>query len=304
LKNHVGFISVIPISVSFLFLFLSLFMSGVVAQEVFFSPENSSAECYSPFSVEIYANATDFQGGQFNISYNPACVNVTGWSVNPTFSMGGWDSTFDGREYITFMKMLPPLTGLIKVGTLTINCEESCFTELKFELEDISKKSALFDSQGGEINGVLWTNGQVLCNTGGFDTPPTVNITSPVDGQVFTNNGAITVQGNSSDDNGVSKVELKLNEGGWMGVTGLIIWSKSIVLDEGENTICAKATDTIGQEGEMCINVTYNVNPCIKYDTNGIPGIQLSEAVSAITDYFNFEIDLQTVVAVIMCYFS
>lgn len=297
----------VPFSISLIVLFSTLFFNVAVnqaqAQEVFFSPDTSNVDCCSPFTVDIYANATYLQGGQLNISYEPNCINITGWSASSSFNMGGWESHFEGREYITFLKQLPPISGLTKVGTLTMNCEGSCSTILKFETDDIAKESAIFDSAGIKIDDVVWNDGHVLCNMS-FDSPPEVNITYPYDGQVFTDNGAITVNGTSSDDVGVSKVELNLNNGGWQGVTGLIIWSKSVSLVEGENSICAKATDTIGQEGQMCLNVTLNINPCVKYDTNGTPGIQLSEAVNAITDYFSLKIDLQTVVTVIMCYFG
>jgi len=44
--------------------------------------------------------------------------------------------------------------------------------------------------------------------------------------------------------------------------------------------------------------------PCELYDTNGIPGIQLPETTKAITDYFSEQIDLETVIAVLTCYFN
>lgn len=44
--------------------------------------------------------------------------------------------------------------------------------------------------------------------------------------------------------------------------------------------------------------------PCELYDTNGVPGIQLPETTKAITDYFAEQIDLETVIAVLTCYFN
>jgi len=44
-------------------------------------------------------------------------------------------------------------------------------------------------------------------------------------------------------------------------------------------------------------------DPCCIYDTNGTLGIQLDEAVAAVRDYFDSEIDLETAIIVISCYF-
>lgn len=45
-------------------------------------------------------------------------------------------------------------------------------------------------------------------------------------------------------------------------------------------------------------------DPCELYDTNEAEGIQVDEALNAVTDYFDDEIDIDTVLAVIVCYFA
>jgi len=44
--------------------------------------------------------------------------------------------------------------------------------------------------------------------------------------------------------------------------------------------------------------------PCLDYDSSDDGIIELDEAVSAVIDYFDYKIDLGTVITVINCYFS
>jgi len=54
------------------------------------------------------------------------------------------------------------------------------------------------------------------------------------------------------------------------------------------------------------LNVTGDIQPppCVLYDTNESGIIELDEAVLAVLDYFDTKIDLDTVIDVIICYFS
>jgi hypothetical protein len=88
------------------------------------------------------------------------------------------------------------------------------------------------------------------------DFPPTITITEPTDGQTFTTD-TITVSGTASDNDDVTKVEVKVGSGSWMGAPGEESWSMSVTLAPGENTIYAKATDTSGKSREASVTVTY-----------------------------------------------
>ncbi|MDD2666883.1 MAG: Ig-like domain-containing protein [Methanocellales archaeon] len=88
-------------------------------------------------------------------------------------------------------------------------------------------------------------------------TTPTISITYPASGQVFSTD-TITVNGTASDNIALSKVEVKLNSGSWQTATGTTSWSKSVTLAEGSNTIYARATDTSENTNETSITVTYN----------------------------------------------
>nr|QNO55770.1 hypothetical protein DIJDKDOB_00001 [Methanosarcinales archaeon ANME-1 ERB7] len=130
--------------------------------EVYFNPQEGSAEFCDNVSVEIWANATGFQGGQINLTYDSSCANVTGWERNTTnFLIGGW-SHYDGREGITFSTMDPQpvlLTGNYMIGTITIHCvsEEGCETPLAF-----IDPSRLLDDRGYPVS-ANWTDGTFRC---------------------------------------------------------------------------------------------------------------------------------------------
>ena len=102
-----------------------LTVPGAAQNEVYLVPMQSNATYCNTAEVEIWANATGFQGGQINLIYNSSCANVTGWERNTTnFLIGGW-SHYNGREWITFATMDPQpvlLTGNYIIGTLTIHC--------------------------------------------------------------------------------------------------------------------------------------------------------------------------------------
>ena len=129
---------------------------------VYLEPQSSSASCGGETEVQIWVNATNFQSGQINLTYDPTCVNVTNWAENTaTFPVGTWTHS-TGGEWITFASM-SSLSGEYKIGTLTIQCvcEDECSTTLNFV--DPSK---LFDPSGGEIAGVTWTDGTFECTSG------------------------------------------------------------------------------------------------------------------------------------------
>ncbi|MDD5485914.1 MAG: Ig-like domain-containing protein, partial [Methanocellales archaeon] len=91
-------------------------------------------------------------------------------------------------------------------------------------------------------------------------TTPTISITCPASGQVFSTD-TITVNGTASDNIALSKVEVKLNSGSWQTATGTTSWSTSVTLANGSNIIYARATDTSYNTGETSITVTYNPPP-------------------------------------------
>ncbi len=100
-------------------------------------------------------------------------------------------------------------------------------------------------------------------------TNPTIAIASPPDGATLTLM-SVTVTGNASDDVALEKVELSTDETNWNLATGTTSWSASLTLDEGANTIFARATDTSGNTATISITVTVDTTP---------PGFQVSPTI-------------------------
>jgi len=134
-------------------------------------PQHSSALFCNTADVEIWVNATGFQGGQIKLTYNSTCAEVTNWVPNSAgFPLATWDSDNPGEEWITF-SALGSKTGDYLIGTLTIHCvsEEECTTDLDF-IEGGPTTSKLFDGWGNEIP-VAWADGTFGCAVTPTSTP-------------------------------------------------------------------------------------------------------------------------------------
>jgi hypothetical protein len=88
--------------------------------------------------------------------------------------------------------------------------------------------------------------------------PPTVAITSPPNGAVFTT-VPITVRGAAADvGSGVRRVEVSVNGGPWTVATGTSPWSLSVGLAPGANLIEARSWDHAGNISAVAsVSVTY-----------------------------------------------
>ncbi|MFZ2070054.1 MAG: hypothetical protein WAV32_00285 [Halobacteriota archaeon] len=158
--------------------------SVAVAQEVYLLPQQSNTAYSSTANVEIWVDATDFQGGQINLTYDPTCADVTDWTRNTTnFPMGGREH-YAGNDWITFTALDSLPDGKYRVGTLTVQCVnargESCETSLQFVTP-----SKLFDHTGKSV-AAMWTEGTFGCNRTldtGAGTYPSIS---------GTHNGTIT----------------------------------------------------------------------------------------------------------------
>lgn len=87
-------------------------------------------------------------------------------------------------------------------------------------------------------------------------TPPTITITSPANASKVGEQ-TITVSGTSSDDDELSKVQVRVGEGTWTDASGTESWSLVVSLAEGNNTIEAKAIDASDNEATASIVVEY-----------------------------------------------
>ena len=88
-------------------------------------------------------------------------------------------------------------------------------------------------------------------------TPPSVAITVPAGGSIFTS-ASVTVNGTASDNVGVVRVEARLGAGAWTLASGTANWTVLLSMAEGQNTIEARATDGAGNTGNASVSVMYS----------------------------------------------
>ena len=89
---------------------------------VYFNPNSVSVSYSNTVDIKIRANATNFQGGQIELSYDSYCCEVIDFQENPVFTDVKWNSTKHGKEWIMFDKGLTTLNRDILIGILTIKC--------------------------------------------------------------------------------------------------------------------------------------------------------------------------------------
>jgi uncharacterized membrane protein YozB (DUF420 family) len=87
-------------------------------------------------------------------------------------------------------------------------------------------------------------------------TPPSISITSPPDGTIFTS-ADVTVNGTASDNVRVARVEVRVGTGAWGLASGTANWTILLTLAEGKNTIEARAADGAGNIRNASISVLY-----------------------------------------------
>ena len=112
---------------------------------VYFVPQNgNNPECSGTVEVEVWMHVDEeCAGGQMEVEYDPAVIDVT-WTRNTdAFRLGTYDSSTAGEEWITFMidatglagDPQSPVTGDVLIGTLTIECVDcDVQTVLHFDL--------------------------------------------------------------------------------------------------------------------------------------------------------------------------
>jgi subtilase family serine protease len=117
---------------------------------------------------------------------------------------------------------------------------------------------AVADAVGNKVTESDETNNEKIRAFSVVDSvKPTITIDSPLKGAT-SGSSSIKEKGSASDNSGVAKVEVKVNDGEWQQASGTTSWSATVSLSEGANTITAKATDICGNEQSTSITVHYN----------------------------------------------
>lgn len=79
---------------------VSVPLAAAARNEVGFVPQESSAPFCETTEVEIWVDATDFQGGQMKFTYDSTCADITNWERNTNdFLYGTWESDMPGAPH-------------------------------------------------------------------------------------------------------------------------------------------------------------------------------------------------------------
>jgi sugar lactone lactonase YvrE len=93
--------------------------------------------------------------------------------------------------------------------------------------------------------------GSSNCSTTVDITPPSINISSPGNGDLILNNAATTLTGTASDSfSGIKETYFSLNSGPYNLATGTSNWSNSMNFNPGSNNIKAYCMDQAGNNSQ------------------------------------------------------
>jgi len=162
---------------------------------------------------------------QFSKSMDTNSVQAA-FSVTP--SVGGsftWSALRDTMTFTAGGAGFPGLTtNVVRVGTNATDAVSSNNFYAPFETYFVTAASSFTDTQA-----------------------PTVFISMPVDGSTVS--GPLTISGMASDNIGIQKVELSLDDGDWILASGTNSWSyplNTANLPNGTHVVSARATDPSG----------------------------------------------------------
>jgi PKD repeat protein len=165
-----------------------------------------------------------------------------------------WDWQGDGVWDTSFSSTLTATHAFASTGAYTVNLE-------------------ILDSHG--ITDTTRQVITVLATGSGDQTPPHVMILSPENATVVTTPN-VTVTGIASDNLGIRSVELSTDNVTWTPASGTAAWSGTVSVNEGTNTIYARATDTAGNRKTVQVVVTVEIPEGVPPQEP--PSIPLSES--------------------------
>jgi hypothetical protein len=135
-------------------------------------------------------------------------------------------------------------------------------------------------------NSLNWQTLNVDFDISSTNNPPTVQISSPLNGAIVS--GGINIQGTASDSDGsITQVEVKIDSGSWETCSGTTSWSKNwdtTTVGTGAHTIRARSRDDDGAYSSVD-TITVNVdnggnNPPTVHIIQPSNGATLSEEIT------------------------
>ena len=243
--------------------------------QLYFNPDTSTLPGYcSSVDVDVMAYVNDSNpvtATDVNITFDPNCVNITNWINNSDVWQGGstctlWSVPLGYVHITTTVGENPAVNGTVKIGTLTIHCNNTtcCGTTLNF-----TEQSSYIKEGGGSIYPER-DNGSIQC--GGASVSDLVITKAwmnwPTNCSIYYN---ITNIGNGTAPaghyttlhvDGIEKVSdqvpemLSQNET-YTGCFDVYLWNYT---SDGYNvTVCADTNAIIGENNESnnCLNDTW-----------------------------------------------
>ncbi|MCZ7382046.1 MAG: PEGA domain-containing protein [Candidatus Methanoperedens sp.] len=197
----------------------------------------------------------------FSISVSPNSVSIAAGSALTTAGTVTLNPVSGSTQPVTLLLSgLPSNVGTHDLEGLPSNtCSPPC--SISFGIGTYSSAPSgtytltITGTGGGKTHSTTYT--LVVLGIPSDTTPPTISISSPLNGQSSSTN-TITVTGTASDNVALNKVEVKVGTGSWQLASGTTSWSGQVTLYSGSNTISARATDTSGNTNEASVIVTHN----------------------------------------------
>ncbi len=180
-------------------------------------------------------------------------LGAPGAGIVSTYPVDAY-ATADGTSMAT-----PHVTGSVALYASTH--PNATAAEIKQAILDAAAATPTSSLSGRTVTGGrLNIGGELIVPPGPIDTPPSVSITTPLDGAVVA--GPVTIQASASDDHGVSLVRFIVDGNIEEDVAAPyeVEWN-TLGATEGPHTITVEAQDTSGQTTTDTVNVTVdNVN--------------------------------------------
>jgi hypothetical protein len=186
---------------------------GATAQDVLRVQVSSSTTTNEPPTAEA--------GGPYDGVAGTA-ITLTGTGSDPDGNVVSYEWDFEGD------------------GTIDHFSPTSGTTTKVYQMSGTYNAVLYVTDDGGKV-----TTDTAVVRIARANEEPTVSISDPVAGASIK--GYYVMRGTSSDDLGVTKVEVRIDEGSWVTASGTLVWSYDVdttTLVAGVHTLRARATDS------------------------------------------------------------
>jgi len=201
----------------------------------------------------------------------------TGSSTSPTLSWTGGDDDPDPLSYDVYLDTDPEPGTMVSEG----QTQESYTPSGLSEGEAYYWKVVVSDGHV-EVGSEVWSFEVEMKIPDPANEAPTITITRPIEGERV--GGVYEIKGTATDDEEVTEVEISINGGDWLLVSGTGSWSHSwdtTSVGNGEHEIRARAFDGEKHSEEAVLVVVVENEEDDGDDGGFLPGFELVLLVTA-----------------------